>query len=77
MLQSGFGVSQDYFQAYKWLTLAIANLPASDVKNRARTTQCRDSIVDQLTREQIAEAQNLARDWRPKLENRDYWELKF
>ena len=59
MYDEGQGVSQDMVQAHKWYILAAANgdKPAA---------QLRDAIANQMTPAQIAEAQKLAREWKPK-----------
>ena len=52
----GEGVPQDFVLAYMWLNLAAAqgNEAAQGLKDR---------IAQQMTREQIAEAQRLSREW--------------
>lgn len=57
----GEGVLQDYVQAYMWFSLAEAKRIAVGRKNR-------DEIEKLMTPEQIAEAQKLARDWKPEIE---------
>ena len=49
------GVSQDYTESAKWLTLAAARGDKDAVKNR-------DTMVSVMTQQQIAEAQKLARE---------------
>ena len=63
----GNGVPKDYVQAYRWLYLADSGSKDSE------ETSVRKSIVDALafvgghmSAEQIAEAQGLAREWKPK-----------
>ena len=53
----GEGVRQDNIAAYTWFSLAAAQSSAA-VTNR-------DSAATQMTPEQIAEAQRLAREWKP------------
>ena len=55
----GQGVPQDYVQAHIWFNLAAAN-----GANAAGTY--RDRIAPKMTPEQIALAQRLAREWKPK-----------
>jgi TPR repeat protein len=59
MYDEGQGVSQDLVQAYKWYSLAATNgdKPAAEL---------RDALAKQMTPAQIAEAQKLAREWKPK-----------
>jgi TPR repeat protein len=52
----GRGVPQDYVLAHMWFNLSAA---------RGGSAERRDSILHQMTREQIAEAQKLAREWKP------------
>jgi TPR repeat protein len=56
---AGHGVPQDYVQAYMWFNLAAlqGNL---DARNR------RDEVARKITPAQIAEAQRLAKEWKPK-----------
>ena len=60
MYYLGEGVPQDYVQAHMWSNLAAAqgSLVAAD---------SRDKTAELMTREQIAEAQRLAREWKPKV----------
>lgn len=57
----GTGVPQDHVQAHMWFNLAAAQGLAVGVKNR-------DLVAGLMTPEQIAEAQSLAREWKPKPE---------
>src|SRR2546425_6956036 len=56
---AGKGVPKDYAQAYMW-----ANLAAS--KGGEREVENREAIATFMTPAQIAEAQKLAREWKPK-----------
>ena len=53
----GRGVPQDYVQAHKWLNLAA-------VENKFIAIE-RDDVARKMTRAQLAEAQRLAREWKP------------
>ncbi len=55
---NGEGVPQDFVEAHKWLNLAAAK--------DSRDAKTRDAAAAKMTREQIAEAQRLAREWKPK-----------
>ena len=57
----GEGVPQDYVLAHMWFNLAAAR-EGSLGRNAAKN---RDMIAKQMTREQIAEAQRMAREWKP------------
>ena len=66
MYDNGQGVPQDYAEAVKWYNLAAARLPASDSEKHNFAVKNRDEIAAKMTRAQIAEAQKLAREWKPK-----------
>ena len=57
-------------QAYKWLNLAVAHfVPPSDTAGtllREIAVSARDQIAAKMTPTQVAEAEQLARDWKPK-----------
>ncbi len=61
MYANGQGVPQDYIQAHMWFNLAGANGYSEGATNR-------DSIAKKMTPGQIAEAQRLAREWKPKID---------
>jgi TPR repeat protein len=54
---NGQGVQQDVVLAYMWLSLAATNEPDA--------VRDRDLAASQMTPDEIAEAQRLARDWKP------------
>ena len=62
----GEGVSQDYVSAHMWFNLAAAQFPASEVRNQELAVKNRTLMANKMTREQITEAQNLARGWKPR-----------
>jgi len=64
MYFEGLGIPQDYVQAYMWFNLA-ASRPASEAKERDVMVRVRDMIASKMTPEQLAEAQKLAREWKP------------
>lgn len=59
----GQGVPQDYVMAHMWFNLASVGLAGED---RERAVKNRDLTEFLMTPSQIAEAQRLAREWRPK-----------
>ena len=59
MYDVGHGVPQDYVQAHKWINLAAA------VTGTTINAEYRDIIAAKMTPAQIAEAQKLAREWKP------------
>jgi uncharacterized protein len=73
------GIPKDYTQAYKWYDIAAAivgakidELPVCCSKSqRAKKDNSdqlwyRDQVAKHMTSEQIAEAQRLAREWKPE-----------
>lgn len=68
MYYYGRGVPQDYVEAHKWYILAAANYPASETESRNMAAKNRDGVAAMMTPAQIAEAQRLAREWKPKAE---------
>ena len=59
MYYNGQGVPQDYIQAHMWLNLSAAQGNKVAVQNR-------DLIASKMSPEQVAQAQRLAREWKPK-----------
>jgi len=57
--EEGQGVTQDYVQARMWFNLSAA-------KGNYIARESRDRLAKQMTPTQIAEAQKLAREWKPK-----------
>ena len=63
MYIEGRGVPQDYVQGHVWMNLAASRLQGEDHERRAKL---RESLAKLMTPEQIAQAQRLAREWKPK-----------
>ena len=59
MYDNAWGVTQDYSRAHMWYSLAIARGLNIAEKNR-------DLLAKKMTPAQIAKAQKLAREWKPK-----------
>jgi len=59
----GDGVPQDYIQAHMWYSLAASDLTG---EYKERNVKSRDLIAEEMSAEEIAEAQRLAREWKPK-----------
>ncbi len=59
MYREGQGVTQDYVQAHMWYNIAAA-------QGEKRLGELRDLLSKEMTPAQIAEAQKLAREWKPK-----------
>ena len=66
----GQDVPQDYVLAHMWFNLAASRFPASEGEKRKQTVKNRDIVASKMTPYQIAEAQRLAREWKPKKEVR-------
>jgi TPR repeat protein len=56
---NGEGVPQDYVLAHMWCNIAAAQGSKNGI-------EFRDRFAESMTSEQIAEAQRLAREWKPK-----------
>jgi TPR repeat protein len=65
MYEDGQGVPLDYVQAHMWFNLAAARALAQG-ENRDAAVWLRDNVEAKMTPDQIAEAQRLAREWKPK-----------
>ncbi len=65
MYASGLGVPQDYILAHLWLNLAAAQGDQLAAKNR-------DIVAPRMTPAQLAEAQKLAREWKPPASGSEY-----
>ena len=64
MYGNGQGVLQDYVQAHKWISLSASSATTADVREQG--TKNRDIVAARMTPQQIAEAQRLAQEWKPK-----------
>ena len=62
MHAEGDGVRQDYVAAHMWLSLAAARALAA---HRATVVEEQEALAEQMTSDQIAEAERLAREWKP------------
>lgn len=63
MYNWGWGVSQDYVEAYKWYILASSN--PLNKEDSDRIIKTRYTLANKMTREQIAEAEKRASEWKP------------
>ena len=57
---TGQGVPQDYVQAHMWFNLAASR---STGEMREDAVERRDQIANEMTPDQLADAQRLAREW--------------
>jgi TPR repeat protein len=61
---NGVGIAQDLVTAHMWLNLAAAKLPPGEVRNAV--ANARDAVGAKMSVTQIRQAQERARDWKPK-----------
>ena len=66
MYAKGRGVPQDYVEAHKWFSLAASRYAEANAEDRNGALQDRELVESTMTPSQIAEAQKLARDWKPQ-----------
>ncbi len=64
MYYFGHGVPQDYVQAHMWYSLAAER--SSPSEDRDQLISYRDEVEAKMSPDQVAEAQRLAREWKPK-----------
>jgi uncharacterized protein len=64
MYENGRGVPTDYVRAYMWYSLAALRAGSTGLGNRA--AKSRDEVAAKMTPAQIAEAQRMASEWKPK-----------
>ncbi len=62
----GQGTDQNYILAYMWFNLAAPRFLPNEADRRRVALHNRDLTASRMSREQIAEAQRMAREWRPK-----------
>ena len=55
---AGHGVPKDFAEAHKWFNLSAA-------AGHPKAGETRDLVAKEMTPEQVAEAQRLAREWKP------------
>jgi hypothetical protein len=60
----GQGVPQNFIRAHMWLNLAAAHVNAEVLRKQFMIW--RDEVAQQMTSDQIIEAQRLAGEWKPK-----------
>ncbi len=73
MYAEGEGVPQDFIEAYKWLNIAAASPDKPLFKEWTSVAEdaraARNKLAQQMTSEQIAEAQRVAREFKPRKES--------
>jgi uncharacterized protein len=63
MYAKGQGVPQDDVLAHMWFNLAASRF--EDATRRQKAVDTRDEMTAKMTPAQIAEAQRMARQWKP------------
>jgi uncharacterized protein len=66
--KQGKGTPQNYVLAHMWFNLAASQLSDSDKEHRDLAVRNRELLQRKMTPEQVAEAQKLAREWKPEPE---------
>jgi TPR repeat protein len=66
LYHAGVDVPQDFVQAYKWYTLAIARFTAAEKSMRERAQKSRGRIAATMTPSEIAAGERQAGEWRPR-----------
>jgi TPR repeat protein len=61
----GDGGPPDKVRAHMWFNLAAAHFPAADTRDRNAAVTSRDAVATNMTAEEVADAQRLARAWKP------------
>lgn len=64
MFRKGEGVPKDLVSAYMWANLAAAQVDHLSISEQAASI--RNEVEGQMTPAQVAEAQRLSREWKPK-----------
>ena len=65
MYATGLGVEKDSVQAYMWLTLSVEGSKNTETPYLQKAKEISQSISKEMTPEQIEEARNRARSWKP------------
>lgn len=66
MYAQGKGVPRNYVLAHMWFSLAASLLPGIEREHMDMIVNNRDGVAAKMTLDQIAEAERLAREWKPK-----------
>jgi len=62
----GEGVAQDVVKAHMLLNVAASRFPPSEGGRRTAAVSSRDVVAKEMSTEQLAEAQKMAREWKPQ-----------
>ncbi len=66
MYGNGQGVPQDNVEAYRWFDIAASGDNASDVEAHDSAVKNRETVAAKMTPDEIAEAQKLAKAFKPR-----------
>jgi TPR repeat protein len=66
MYAEGPGLARDDIQAFRWFAVAAAR--GADSYDRTNAAKGRDTTATKMTPAQVAEAERLVREWKPKPE---------
>ena len=64
MYENGIGVPQNHAEAHRWLSLAAARFPETKANLREPAREKVAGVAAQMTPAELAQAEELARDWR-------------
>jgi len=70
MYAKGQGVPKDHVLSHMWFNLAASRFNASERRERKLAVESRNLVASKMTPAQIAEAERLAREWKPKKEGK-------
>jgi hypothetical protein len=70
MYAKGQGVPKDHVLSHMWFNLAASRFHASEGRERELAVKSRNLVASKMTPAQIAEAERLAREWKPKKEGK-------
>jgi len=62
----GKGIPPNLVEATKWFKVAAARFPASEKQKRDKAMKNSELLAKKMTSTQVAEADKLAREWKPK-----------
>jgi TPR repeat protein len=68
MHHNGHAVPQNFVEAYEWYSLAASRAgprEKGEMDTVAMATENRDGVARKMTTAQVAQAQRLAKDWKP------------
>jgi hypothetical protein len=68
MYSNGQGVEQNFILAHMWFELAASRFPPSEKEKRKDAVKNRDIVASRMPPAHIAEAQRMAREWKPMKE---------